>query len=562
MNPIYRKLNERFPERAAPTKQSFQTEARALSQWIAQLPLGNAMAAARPLLAAVNEINTLKIDGYQRLTALEMLRGPIQQMITQADRQVVGSSFPLPSAKYQLGLQSRDFHAALALGYTMAAYEICGPEGKVPFLKGKPVAMALGRAISHWSEQLLRGYLLYASPQSGVWKSMHDLIRFAQLVQLGEKEYDDPLLGKATVSPELCYKQALLFAISNPYRLSQRDMLDAFDACRVWALHTVLKPGGGGEFAIPLEEDRGPGYLPEERQAGVGALLSFGTEGAVTYLERELGMAASAGAAVSFKLRNGNPIALGQDLIRRAMYCWKPVFDRMHQRLAAGHELDTLIGLTALHYHLANKTDFESFVRDIRGPGISMSDRDRATTWTNTTAALDSTKPIATRAKVLDQGLGGYRLEWSSVSGAKARIGELIGLSILGENDEDEDRDWMVGAIRWIRFDADGRVEAGIELLARQAIPAAVRAADQNGVFKTPMRAIELAPMRRDESAITIVAPSIGDKAYSRIEFSKPSVLFSEQNSGRTRVQTDVEVLENTGAYLRLVPKEAPSHTA
>ena len=172
MNPLYRKLNERFPERVAPTKQSFQTEARALGQWIAQLPLGNAMAAARPLLAAINEINTLKIDGYQRLAALEMLRGPIQQMIAQADRQVVGSSFPLPSAKYQLGLQSRDFHAAMAMGYTMAAYEICSPEGKVPFLKGKPVAMALGRALAHWSEQLLRGYLLYASPQSGVWKSM------------------------------------------------------------------------------------------------------------------------------------------------------------------------------------------------------------------------------------------------------------------------------------------------------------------------------------------------------------------------------------------------------
>lgn len=556
MNPLYRKLNERFPERIAPTRQSFQTEPRALGQWIAQLPLGNAMAAARPLLAALHETNALKIDGYQRLAALEMLRGPIQQMIAQADRQVVGSSFPLPSAKYQLGLQSREFHGAMALGYTQAAYEICGPEGKVPFLKGKPVAMALGRAISHWSEQLLRGYLLYATPQATVWKAMHDLIRFAQGVQLGDKEYDDPLLGKASVTPELCYKQALLFAISNPYRLSQRDMLDAFDACRCWAQYAVLKPGGGGEFAIPLEEDKGPGYLPEERQAGAGALLSFGTEPVVAYLERELSIATSMNATLSFKLRNGNPVSLGQDLIRRAMYCWKPVFDRMHLRLGAGHELDTLIGLTALHYHLANKTDFESFVRDIRGPGISMSERDRSAAWTNGATAVDSARPSASRARVLDQGLGGYRLEWSSVSGAKAKIGELIGMAVVGENDDDDERDWMVGSIRWIRFDADGRVEAGIELLARQATPAAVRPADTNGVFKTPMRAIELAPLKRDESAVTIVAPSIGDKAYSRIEFSKPAEAFSDTPT-KTRMQTDVDVLENTGAYLRLVPKEA-----
>ena len=65
MNLMHRKLSERFPERIAPTKQSFQTEARALAQWISQLPLGNAMAAARPLLAAVNEMNTLKLEGQK-----------------------------------------------------------------------------------------------------------------------------------------------------------------------------------------------------------------------------------------------------------------------------------------------------------------------------------------------------------------------------------------------------------------------------------------------------------------------------------------------------------------
>src|SRR5207244_9666095 len=113
------------------------------------------------------------------------------------------------------------------------------------------------------------------------------------------------------------------------------------------------------------------------------------------------------------------------------------------QRLPAGHELDTLVGLHAIHYFLAGQTDFESFMRQTRGPGISMTERDRSAAWTNQATEL---APDRMRARVLDQSLGGYRLLWDKALAVRARVGEVVGMALPAEADDDE-QDWMVGVI-------------------------------------------------------------------------------------------------------------------
>jgi cyclic-di-GMP-binding protein len=533
-------------------------EPKGLHDWVQALPLANGLAAARSLLQTLRDMNATRMDGLQRLAGLELLRSAVSQMVAQADRQVVGSSFPLPQSKQLLGLQSRDFHEALALGFRMAVFEICLPDGKIPFLKGKQVATALQRAISHHGEQLLRGYLLYAAPQAGVWQHLHDLYRFAEAVGVHEKSVDDPVQGKLSFSAKESYAHVVLCALCNPYRLSQKEMVDGFELTRVWApLFRMGSESGASEIGLSMEQDLGPGYVPEERDAGTPPTLKFDTNDISRAIARDLALAVNAQASMSFRLKGGNPITVSQDFVQRLSTTWKPAPDRYHARLTAGHYLDTLIGLHGIHYHLAGGTDFEKFVREIRGPGISMTERDKSASWMN--ALGDSAKPAALRSKVLDQSLGGYRLEWGLESGAKARIGELVGLAAVGDDNDDE-REWMIGVIRWLRFTGDGRVQAGIELLAREAYAAAVRAADTGGHFRAPVRAIELQPMRNGiQSQLSILTPSMVDRGMSQIEVSRGPEQWSDSRDSSVRVLSEVDVIENTGAYIRLVPK--PTYT-
>lgn len=553
MSDLFQRLTQGFPERASPTRASIPTDARGIQQWVAALPLANALSASRVLMQGLKEVNQLRVDAALRLNALEALRSPTAQLVAQSDRQVIGSSFPLPQSKQQLGLQSREFHDELALGYRMVLHDLCAPGGKLPFLKGGMAALAAARALAHHAEALLRGYLLYLSPQPGTWQAMHDVFRFTSSIGVVDKVVADPLLGKATVTAGQAYAHALLFAISNPYRLAQKEMADAHEAMRLWAVYCELSTlGAGSGFDVAQDEDRGPGYSPQEQRAADAARVAFSPEKARQFVERELTLAAAMGGPLSFGLKGGPKSAIGQDLIRRLMFAWRPQFDRDHSRLSAGHELETLIGLHAIHFHLAGRLDFENFVRELRGPGISLSERDKTASWAQ--GGGESSRALPTRARVLDQGLGGYRLQWSPESGAKARIGELVGLA-APDDDEDGDREWMVGVIRWLRFGHEGEVDAGVELLARQAEAAALRISETGQSFKTPVRAIELEPLHPGNGGMSFLAPSIGERGFARVEVSMRPERYSETREPRVQVISDIDLLENTGAYLRVAAK-------
>src|SRR5687768_714598 len=126
MSEFARRLAQSLPERHAPERGSFQSEPKALKAWIDALPLANASATARLLFQGLRDLNHLRVDPAQRLAALEALRGPVAQIAETVDRQIIGSTFPLPPQKQQLGGIAQDFQRELATGYTIAALDLCG----------------------------------------------------------------------------------------------------------------------------------------------------------------------------------------------------------------------------------------------------------------------------------------------------------------------------------------------------------------------------------------------------------------------------------------------------
>ena len=562
MNTACPGLGEGLPERRNPGKDSFQAEPRALRQWISALPLANASATARLLYQALRELNQLRVDPLVRLQALEALRSPVGQIAETVDRQIIGSSFPLPAPKQQLGGIAQEFQHELALGYRAAVFELCAG-GRVPFLRGKYAALGLQRLIAHLGAQLSKGYLVYATAPEGLWRTLHDAYAFARFHRLEDKAVEDPLLGGASFTPRHAFSHAVLFAISNPYGLSQKDSFDAYAATRAWASACVVRDDGrpGGNGGIPVTRDDGPGYLPEERGLDSDSPLRFDIHALQQDLERQLQPALAGPATLAIPVRGAAPLQVGADLVRRLIEAWRSTNDRHHLRLPAGHEIETVIGLTALHFHLAGHLDFESFVRRARGPGISMSERDRAASWA-THASDFASMPETYRATVLDQSLGGYRIQWARTEPVKARVGELVGIAQLA--DDAEPLDWMVGIIRWIRIGPGGVVDAGIELLAREARPAALRAIDAGGRPRPPVRAIQLASLEHDQAGLEgyrIVAPSVLERSAAQFELTiaPDSGTYGED----TEVQTlpDVTLIEQTGAYLLLAPlREEPAH--
>lgn len=568
MTDLHRRLLRDVPERRAPRAGDFATDTRALRSWVASLPLANFSATARMLVEGLRAINHLRIAPGERLDALEILRTPVSQLAALVDKQIVGASFPLPPQRAELGTLAQEFQSELALGYRLVVHDFCAPSGSVPLLKGKPVALAGIRALIHGGARLHKAYLLYRTPPRGAWQGLHDVYRFIASRGLEDRTVEDGNNGPA-ISARHAYAYALLLALTNPYRFTQRELVDVIALTRAFAPSCELRKvsiGGVAAHPVDVDGDRGPGYLPEERTPASDGLFALDISAVLEYIEGQVRALPPGIRVASFRARGGNAVQVDIDLTQRLVDGWTSEGQRGHLRLSAGHVLQTVIGLHDLHFVLAGNEDFESFLRRIRGTSISISaERDSSASW-----AVSSGEQMRTQrmpAKITDQGFGGYRLTWERGGpgeSVRAKVGELVGLSL--PDGSSSAPDWMVGAIRWMRIDDEGRIDAGVELLSRRALAVGASAIDDAGTVRSDMRGILLTPLRAEQSAIysSLVTPGLFERETRAIRLTLPVDPHRWPSSPCVLDVQGAGVMDTAGAYLQfaLPPLDLPEDSA
>lgn len=553
MTPAYRRLCAGLPASPPSGSLSIPLDPRSLAGWIAALPRANAQATLRQLEDGLRDLERVALKPGQRLELLELLRPAVLESIALLQRQLQGSALPLADLKLVQAEQWLGLHAALARGYRAAAAEHCAPAGKLPFLRGGQVALALHRALLHAAQALDAAFWRYSAPPAGLWTLLHAVYAFAQERELHAQppKGADPADGSARHQILL----ALLFAAANPYRFAQREQAELKTQLAALADAVVLQTGArDGAIAVDPMADAGPGFVTDERLAEGGVLW---LDVAPLRAQIEAALAADpAATAVHLRTRLGGAGArLTATHARRLLASWQQASARGHHRLPAGHTLDTVIGLTGLHYQLAGGLDFDAFLREVNGARIEATERERAA-WTHAGSGEGARVPVQP-ARVHDQSLGGYRLGWDAGVAVRARVGELIGLA-LGDEPV---RDWMVGLIRWLRYNGDGSVDAGVELLARRAQAVAVRSAASRGGERPALRGIRFDSL--DAAAPSgLVLPLLVDPREG-VEILAPASLdaFDPREAAAPQAQpvTAVSVVESTGDYavLRLAGDSA-----
>jgi hypothetical protein len=430
-------------------------------------------------------------------------------------------------------------------------------------MRSKQVAQAGVRALQHGADHLTKAYLLYRTPPAGSWQALHDVYRFMTMVRFDDRAVDDPLLG-GPITARLAYGHAILLALANPYRYTQRELLEVIAFTRTVAPYCEIRSGASdGDLTMNTDSDHGPGYLPEERGQGDLEALSIGLKPLLQFVESQIDMLPPGARIATFRLRGGPAVQIDIDLAERLVDGWTATGERSHTRLGGGYQLDTVLGLHDLHFVLAGNEDFESFLRRVRGQAISLSESDRIASWA--ISASESARATRLRARVLDQSLGGYRLLWErgpNNEAVRARIGEVVGLA-LPESD-DGTPDWMIGTIRWIRIDEQGRVDAGVELLSRRALPVGVRHIEDSGVHSA-MRGLLLTSLRADEvDPTSLITPGLFERGSSSVELSLPADPNGRPAAARTERVRGMGLIEATGIYLQfaLPPLNAPESTS
>lgn len=559
MSDLHRRLLRDLPERRAPEIVRFATEPRALRSWVATLPLANFSASARMLVDGLRALNGTRLAAPERLEAMEILRGPVVELATLVDKQIIGSSFPLPPQRVELGVLALAFQHELALGYQATLHDFCAPSGRVPMLKGKPVALAAVRALVHAGARLHKAYLLYRTPPAGSWRMLHDVYRFTVALGLHERTSEDRVLG-APINPRTAYAHAILLALANPYRYTQRELLSVIPLTGTLAAFCgVSNRPGTSPIAIDVDEDRSPGYLPEERAHADDATLWLDLAPALAYVDVQVSMLPAGARLATFRQRGGPAVQVDVDLVQRLVEGWGASGARSGQRLPAGYNLQTVIGLNDTHFVLAGNTGFEAFSRAGGSQTISLSDADTRAAWT---MVGENASVARLLAHISDQSSGGYRLHWQRQAGenVRAKIGEVIGLSLL--NDDDALPDWMVGVIRWMRVDDAGNIDAGIGLLARRGMAVSVASRDEQGELHSDVRGILLPASVSDSKVTGLLTPGLFDQHAAEIIIQQPRDAHRWDAPARTERVHSADLVESTGSFLRFTLPEPAGEVA
>ena len=541
----YRALSEYLPERNPALTGNLPVEPKRLKAWIETLPRANQDSLLQSLAEAVQQIRNRRMEGFARFEALEMLRPVLLETLALVSGRLQGSTFPLSGQKAMLAEQIMTLQRDLAHAYRMAVIDAC-PGGKAPFLRGGQVTQVLVRAVYHASRHIFASYFLYRQPEPGAWGGINALLRFARSIGLHEKSVEEPV-EKGTATVMSLYVQALLLSLTNPYCFNQRELSELWALTRDLAPGVELSPqrfGPTGSVAL-IEMDLPPTYHTRAPDAASGAVLWIDLRDVrkrvLDALERPLE------GEIAINLGRGNDLIVSESVMRQAFNNWEQAASRTYPRIPADHMIEAVIGLSGVHYHLAGRVDFDSLLRDLQGVEPSFDDR---VGWA--AAAADSSRMRATiLARAMDQSLGGYRLRWDNSEAVRARIGEVIGLSVPYDSGE---RNWMVGIVRWLRYDGSA-MDAGIDLVGHRARAISVRLLDGPS-HRPPQRAIEFAdPLENvGDTGLRLLVPSVfATEDGGRIEISRPpdAADFDETGS-QVYLCTPSGVEESTGEYFVL----------
>jgi cyclic-di-GMP-binding protein len=563
-----------LPERTPPSDGAFDTRPARVEAWLATLPMANVGETTRQLYRALREVNALDISPSQRLKFLESVRPVLGYVSDAMKKHYVGRSFPLPDKSRTVARLARELRRQSALGYAIVAHDE-SRKGRLRRDKGA-IGTAIHRAMRCFGAVLLNAYQVYAPYPDRVWGELHHLLRLAvahnvDRVIVKDERYEEVKASSVTDA----YKEAVLLALTCPYRLRQGEVEQVHRALERWAPHARLldfaEPANpSGIFMINLESDSPPSYLVlQHRPEDTGNCRLLETAELADIVRAQLS-APRAGKQV-------DKAGLPASVLRRLMLAWGVMPKRRYSRTSKHSSVMATVGLSAAHFFISGEMVFSPTVDEAdtgeRGGGENAypvydqrahfvaeapaSERGQSPDiWdlhrhnSEPTPATLSLEPEesgddqnaeihydAQPWKMINVSAGGYCLLWDNDDASGAQVGELI--AVREQTDPDQFH-WGLGVIRWMKWIENHGLELGVQMLSPGAVAVGLKGARGKGRSPGYVRSLLLPEIRAIGQPATLLTPALPYRVDDTV------TVYSHGKETRVRL---TKMVENTGTF-------------
>jgi hypothetical protein len=474
-----------LPESSAGLQISADTRPKQVKAWLEALPLANIAEAARSVSDALVSLNRLPLDDDLRLRLLELYAPAIDNLVTELQPKFTLVALPLPEKSRQAATLARTLYIELAYGYKIVL--LARVDKRLSF-GGAQLHLIIQRAIAALSKALCIFYKTYSPTPDGFWSEIHQLAELALQRNLHDQPVDG---GKHSCSST--YKQILLLALANPYKLMQGEVERVNDYLAAHSNLAKLQPlqpthGSFGLFLINLESDDPPKSVDQEGEINPRSHILLGTDALVSTLHEQVANLEAGRPPKQLKLPDTAKDPAYLNLMRRLLKDWSVVPHRKFKRLVNNNVMEICVGLRATGHFLAG-TGAAGETLDFSG---------------NQPAASGSAKSIESQFllsqwTVTNESAGGLGLKRDSGNNVQIRVGEIIGLRMQGNPQ------WNIGVVRRVMSSDPANVELGVQMLAPSGTAITIKAVVA-GPKDTFQVALLLPEIRSLQQPATIVA--------------------------------------------------------
>ncbi|WP_271409476.1 molecular chaperone [Pseudomonas sp. Q1-7] len=535
----------------APSKQSLSfcdATPRDLKNWIAHLPKANLGETARQLYQALVELNQLDTPTANRLQLLELIRPEVHFVCQHLERHFLGQSIVLDERPRKVANLCQALQNHLAVGYKLIVVRVAS-RPSLDREREQILGMALQRAVHSLNGPLIRSNQLYCPVPEGLWLELHQLYQLAQSRRLHRLAVRDPLARRTqALSVEQTYLVALLLGCARCNQMRQHGIALLAEILEAWSALVLLQPAElpSSLFAVAPQLDGPPRYKSLFQGVEQRTLLGLDPLPLVDAIKDYLQLPAEQRKQASLPMPEGLTI----DLLQHLSSAWGDISERTFQRNPGQGSLTLCIGMSALHFFLADEQPFSEVLKlpqDI-GQAVfhSISKKPAKDVWANAFDAqptqgwqqgipleeIEYTRPVSENSTppaqasaapesyptfnvaVVNHSPGGYCLSWPKEVPSQLQAGELLGVQ------DAPGQDWSIAVVRWIRQVRGGGTQMGIELVAPQAQSCGVllmRKGEQNSHY---LRALLLPAIGAISRPATLITPRLPFQEGNKVQIN------------------------------------------
>jgi hypothetical protein len=450
-------------------------------EWLDQLSLDETEDSLTKIYHEIHDLNRIPLKPGARLQLLEHYGAPLASIGERIESDLSGRDIPLPKPLALVAEINKQAAIEMAYGYKCAVLDLA--KTFRTSRANRDLGTAIHRSISYLLQTVFRSTMFYNSPPPGTWIEVHSLFSYARKLGLQDVLVKDTLnSSKPKTTITHVYQQAILFGVSDAYRLSGPVKGKLYRYLDRWASHARTTdfesvPNTRCQFIVDPEQDRPARALDPSAAPKINRSMLLMDARAITNIAHNHWNEIRAGTQPkSHGLPEGFFDGSSFGMLEQVIRAWGVAPQRKHPRNPITGPYLLVSGIDACAYCVngERKISVAASAKTCSGPRTPAPSAKSAgaptgegLVWQNWAGVNESFHGIC------------LTVDLSRPSSVLVRIGDIVAYRVDRQNAR-----WSPGVVRWSRI-TDAVLQIGIQRIGVDCRPASVQPAT-TGSEQTP----------------------------------------------------------------------------